>query len=358
MDRKGNVERWEGGRIHVQKDGRRLYILERQVEGRRYHISTRCHSEGAAYEQLRRFEADPANYAPGGKPEAEAILLTDELVEAYRDWMVVEKENTRRHSNQMANRLAEWMEDLDAVDLRKATLRDHLAPSIAKRKTCRPARIIAIKGFYAWLRKEKHLLTSASDPTLDLPVPQADPAKHRRRKALARPRVKRALLKLQGAQRDCLLLLMATGWHVTELERFIRARDSEIVMRKARQRGHGRRVLATLVTKHKGGEPTRTPIVYPEHLAAAERLRERGQVPRKLNLAVQDACRAVAVEPFTLGVLRHSVATWAHEDGASIADIAEFLGHKDPRTTRRFYSDVAEPTKTVPLFRVVLGGRP
>lgn len=350
--KKAEKDRWDGGRIHWQKDGRPLFIIERQINGRRFHVSTRSHSETAAYEQLKRFEADPGGYDPsGGAGRGDPLPMTAELVAAYRTWMIDEKGNTRRHANQMANRLGEWMEDLGHADLKSLKLGEHLAPAIARRKTCRPARIIAIKGFFAWLRRERHLLTSAEDPTLDLPVPQADPEKYRRRKALARPRVRNALLNLKGPHKDCLLLLMSTGWHVTELERFIRSPDSEIVIRKKRSR-----VLATLVTKHKGGEPTRTPILYPEHLKAAQRLRKRGEVPRRLNKTVKAACRKAKVEPFTLGVLRHSVATWAHEDGASIADIAEFLGHKDQRTTRRFYADVAEPTKTVPIFRVLSGG--
>lgn len=344
---KSGRERWDGGYIHRQKDGRPLFIIERQVGQHRFHVSTRTHIATAAYEQLKRFEADPFSYSPAGSAGTEPLWMTEEIVMRYRDWMLKEKQNTRRHANQMANRLADWMEDLGSLDLRKVTLKDHLGPIVARRKTCRPARIIAIKGFYAWLRKTEHLLTSSVDPTLDLPVPQAQPEKNRRRKVLDRKQVRKAFQKLKGAHRDCLLLLTATGWHVTELERFVRRPDSEIVPQPKRSK-----TLATLVTLHKGGEKTRTPLQREEHLACAKRLRERGTVPRKLNAVMKAAAIAANVAPFTLGVMRHSVATWAHEGGASLADIAEFLGHKDARTTRRFYADVAAPTKTVPTIRL------
>lgn len=351
MDEKSKRERWPGGYVHRQRDGRPLFILERKVGKKRYHFSTRCHSLRAAMRQLEIFESNPAGYTPGGHEPEDPLYLTAELLEEYWTWMTEEKGNTRRHANQMHNRLADWIEDLPGVDLRHLTLRDHISPALARRKTCRPARIIALKAFMGWLRKVKHLLTHAQDPTLDLPVPQAVPEKWKRRKVLDRARALAAISKLSGAERDCLELRLATGWHQTELERFVRSPESEIATPAQPVPG----VLAVLITRHKGGELTRTPLSHPEQLEAAKRMRARGKIPRKLNEALAMACRAAEVEPFGLGVLRHSVGTWAVEDGASPPQVSEFLGHKDPRTTRRFYLDVAVPTTTVPVLRLVKG---
>lgn len=342
-------KRWLGGYIHIQENGAELFIIEKKVGKKRYHLSTRCHSERSALKQLERFEADPQGYTPGGGETEEALLLDAALILEYRTQMEAES-GSRPHVNDRCNRLKDWMVDLTGVDLRRMSLRDHIIPALVRRKTCRPARIIAIKALMGWLRKQRHVLTSAEDATVDLPVPQATPEKWRRRKAVDRKRALAAFAKLEGPYRDCMELLVATGWHTTELSRFVRQAESEIVYPLGlRKKG----VRAVLVTRHKGGELTRTPLRHPEHLEAAKRLRARGRMPKKLNDALGEACRLAGVEKFTAGVMRHSVGTWAVEDGASPADVSEFLGHKDPRTTKRFYLDVAIPTVTVPVLRLL-----
>ncbi len=340
-------ERWPGGYVHRQADGRPLFIIERRVRGERFHISTRCHNVTSALKQLERFEADPLNYSPAGVTKAEPLRMTAALVDAFEAWSVDVRGNTRKHANEMSNRLLEWMADLNNADLRGVSLREHIKPALDRRKTCRQHRIIALKSFYGWLRKERHVLTHAEDPTLDLMVPSAVPEKRRRRKAVERDRIAAVFAKLAPAHRDCLLLLVATGWHVTELERFIRREESEIVIQPDDSGS-----LATLVTRHKGGETTRTPIAFPEHLEAAQRLRAGRVVPRRLNDAIKEACRKAEVAEFTLGVMRHSVATWAVQSGARPSEVSEFLQHKDPSTTRNFYIDVSAPTVRVPVMRL------
>jgi integrase len=335
-------ERWPGGYVHRQKDGQPLFIIERRVRGRRFHVSTRCHSLRAAMKQLERFEADPLGYAPEGEEREQGLVLTAQLVQEFHAWQLA-KGNTRRHANDMAHRLADWVEDFGGKDLRQLSLRDDIKPALQRRPTNRAHRIIALKAFFSWLRKEKHLLTSAQDATLDLPVPQARPEKHRRRKAVELETVRAAAEGLAPAYRDMLTVLAGTGWHVTELERFVRHPESELVYAR---RGD---TLAVLVTRHKSGGHTRTPVNDGEVLAAAERLRARGELPRKPNEALKAACRAAGVAPFTFGVMRHTVATWAVEHGALPSQVAEFLDHKDKSTTKRFYQDVAVPTVQVPL---------
>lgn len=344
-------DRWPGGYIHRQADGRLLFVLERRVKKHRFHISTRCHNLTSAMKQLERFEADPFGYSPAGEQKAEALRMTADLIDEFETWSVDVRGNTQKHANEMSNRLLDWIVDLNNADLRGVTLREHIKPALERRKTSRQHRIIAIKSFYAWLRKERHLLDHAEDPTLDLVVPTAVPEKRRRRKAVERERIAAVFNQLEPVHRDCLLLLVATGWHVTELERFIRQDASEIVVQP-----EGADSLATLVTRHKGGETTRTPIGFPEHLEAAQRLRAGRVVPRRLNDAIKEACRKAEVAEFTLGVMRHSVATWAVQSGARPSEVSEFLQHKDPSTTRNFYIDVSAPTVRVPVMRLVKAG--
>jgi site-specific recombinase XerD len=356
------VPGWPGN-VHRQKNGLDLFIIERKVRGRRYHVSTGAHTLTAALKQLERFEASPAEYDPRGG-DGERLELTAKLIDEWKAHQLA-KGNTRVYVRDQARKMGAWLLKLNSADLRKLTLR-HLREGL-QGLSARKHRIIAIKSFFAWLRTEKGLITTAQDATLDLKVPQASPEKHRRRKVVPWQDVEAVLAHLTATaaaeawrprarddrlepgedlrrRRDCLLLLTATGWHVTELQRFIRGGE---LLRQA-----SGDVLAVLVVRHKGGELARTPIVHREHLEAAERLRAAGKAPRNLEKQHRAACLAADVPVFGLGVMRHSVATWAVEAGATPEAVARFLGHKDSRTTKRFYVDVAVPTNVIPLRRI------
>lgn len=328
----------------MQADGRELYVIARTIKGERFHLSTRTHNLTAAMKQLTRFETNPHTYSPAGDEVEEVLLLTNELILEHRKWSIEVRKNTRHHANSVAHRLGEWMADLGRRDLRKLTLRHDIKPALERWQTSRQLRIIAIKSFYAWLRKERHLLTNAQDPTLDLPVPQVTPEKAKRRKAVEPARIKAAWRQLKGAPRDMLEVLAATGMHVTELERFIRSAESQLIK--------GKRPLAVLVTRHKTGVLTRIPLNDKSHVAAAERLKKVGQVPRWFRKKLIAACLRAKVEPFTPGVMRHSVATHAVASGATPDAVAAFLHHKDKRTTERFYIDVAAPRGQVPVLKM------
>lgn len=345
-------EPWEGGYINFAKDGSPIYVIEREVGGKRYHVSTRCTSRRAAIKQLERFEANPEAYRPEGERAPDPIYLNEDRVNAFYDWQVA-KGVTTKHASEVRGRLRHWLLDLAHVDLRVATLRDHIIPALDRRVKARGARISTLKAFYGWLREVRHELVSGQDPTLDLMVPQAVPEKWKRRKAVEIERVRAAAKRLPPAYRDLLTVAAATGWHFTELERFVRQSDSEII--EIAREG----TIAVLVTKHKSREMTRTPVTSDEVLRAAKRIRARGAVPKDPNEKLAEACVKAKVEPFTFGVMRHTVATWAVEAGAVPALVSEFLGHKDPRTLRRFYSDVAVPTAPVvlPRLKVVKGGK-
>lgn len=330
--------------MHRQRDGQPLFIIARTIEGKRFHVSTRAHNLTAAMKQLERFEADPWNYSPAGVEAEPPLVLTRQLILEHRQWSLTIKGNTTHHANDVAHRLGEWGRALGQRDLRKLSLRHDIKPALDRWETSRRHRIIALKSFFAWLRKEKHLLVSAQDPTLDLPVPQATPEKARRRKVVEPARVRAAWRCLKGRYADMLEVLAATGMHVSELERFIRQDEAHLV--------HGKKPLAVLVTRHKTGVLTRIPLNDPAHVRAAERLKKGGTVPRWFRLHLKAACEKAGVEPFTPGVLRHSVATHAVASGATPDEVAAFLHHRDKRTTEKFYIDVAAPKLQVPVMRM------
>ncbi len=351
LNRKGGP--WRGGYVSIGSKGRKTYIIEREVGGHRFHISTRCHIDSAAFKQLERFEANPYAYRPEGKADIK-LLLTNALVEEYESFLLLRRRTTSNHAKEMKSHLADWMEDFGAKDLRRLDLRDDIKPALERRATGRQHRIIALKAFFGWLRKEKGLMKSADDATLDLSVPQAVPARRKRKKAVEWSRVQAAMAHLPKRYADVLTVLAATGMHVTELQRFVRQSDSELILLPT-----GAKHLAVIVTRHKSGDYTRIPLQHAEHVAAASRLRESRTIPRNLNQELRTACIKAGDKetPFTFGVMRHSVATWAITDGADPATVAQFLGHKDPRTTLRFYADANVPTAAIPprLLRLVKG---
>lgn len=345
---------WAGGYIRWGKRGP-TYVIERWIDGVRFHVSTRRRTEAEALEELVRWREDPHNYVPSPRtrPKRVPLCLTDTLILEYRDWMLTRpKPASVEWANTCARMLADWMEDLGRKDIRDLSITADLKPALARRMTSRMHRIEALKAFCAWLRKEKGLLRHAEDPTLDLAVPQAAPAKLRRRKVAAREDVRKALeVMTNGEVRDLLLLQVATAFHLSECRRF--AQEGEIL-----EPPPGTDLLAIIRVKHKSGEPTRAPIRYPEHLAAARRIRARGRIPSRyfIDRAIDEACTAAKVPYFHPGSMRHSVMTWAVEAGAHPRDVAEFGGHKSDRTTRKFYLDTAYPTVTVPVLRLVSGG--
>lgn len=366
--KRGRGRRWRGGYIHHEADGSRLFIIERQVSGERFHLSTRCHDEDAAMVQLARFESNPRGYDPAGEEPDAPLLLSNELLESFLHWQLDVKGNTSKHACSMVRFLGDWMAELRGKDLRTLSLRVDVKPALARWKKSVPHRIIALKAFFSYLRKELLVLRHAEDCTLDLPVPQAQAEKNRRRKVANWETVVDVYARLEQRDQDILQLAVATGWHLSELQRFIRAPESAIEVPTGSLTAGALPVLAVLRTWHKSKTWTRTSLVHQRHVDAARRLKEAGQWVNETRLreALYSALEAAdakrrELDPnhqdrprFSLGVMRHSVATWGIELGATVAEAAEALDHRDPRTTERFYADVMVPRAPLPTRE--LGG--
>ncbi len=356
-------QHWMSGYVRPGKKGP-TYVIERWINGEYFHVSTKCRTERAALKQLERFEVDPKNYKPGESVAKPELLMTADLVNEYCQWMTNEKGNSPEWVYESERFLVHWNKDLGAKDLARVSVQDDLKPALDKRKS-RQHRIIAIKAFFGWLRREKGLLLV--DPTEALPVPQGSPEKLRRRKAVDQATIQAVLEFLPEETRDVLRLQSITAWHVSEVRRFalvgeILAVPAGVVM------AHGKaRPAAVLSTPHKSGEPTRTPIHGDKNLELAERIKARGAILSNSALArhMREACDAAItkqaaagvpvekrIKRFSLGVMRHTVLTWAVEAGATPQEASEFAGHKSLTTTRRFYLDVTVPTVSVPTMKL------
>ncbi len=378
----------EGGRIRVDSRGRGVYFIRRQVNGRRYEVSTRATTLKAALEHLKRFQADPEGYRPEGEVRAEPIYLDNDLCKVFLAWSMAEGNSTPWVNKQKVV-LAWWMGKLRGVDLRRASLRDHILPPL-EGTASRAHKIRVLKTFYAWMRKVTHAIATAEDPTWgQLSAPQSRPEQWTRSKVVPRDHVLLAIEGLTSPWREALTVQAGTGLHTTEIIRFTAEGGAiEALPRGATQDG----VAGVLVvTQHKSGEPIRVRVSGPV-LEAAKRLREhvarmaderaanaeathaarakaRGEKPTKdytrpatfsrewYDRAVRAACAVVkhpdgstGIPVFTPGMLRHSVASWAINAGADPAVVSAYLGHKSPRTTRKFYATFASPTKVPTLM--------
>jgi integrase len=314
------------------------YIIRRKVGGRRYEVSTRCTALRPAMAQLARFEADPEGYDPsGGQGERLRLDLATSL--AFLRWSRDEKGNSAEWVAKQKAHLAWWMERIGRLDLRRVTLKDHILPALDGVKS-RRHRIEVLKAFYSWLRTERASLTAAQDPTYGaLPVPQGRPEQWVRSKAIPMADHAAVMGAMVGPTRDLLTVLAGTGWHVTELHRFAVAGVVAPLPSSASTANQAHAVL--VCPRRKSGEEQRTPVSA-DVADAARRVRKAGGFSvARFYKAVESACGAAKVAPFSPGQYRHSVATWAVEKGADPAAVAAFLGHKSPATTRRFYATLA-----------------
>ncbi len=335
---------WEGGYIRKSKRGP-VYVIDRRVSGVHFHVSTRAHSRTAALKHLERFESNPDAYKPADGRVG--VALTAELVIGYCTWLLDVKKVTDDWAQTVGRVLGEWTDDLAGKDLRKLDLQQDIKPILARRPTTRHHRVTALKGLFKWLRREKGLLKHHEDVSLDLAVPKIAAAKLSRKKVVAVEVVRACVQQLPAAYRDVMVMLVGTGWHLSEVRRF--ASSGELV--RTTQPG----VIAVAVTKQKNGRLTRTGLRLRETFDAAERIRAAGHVAsnRTLEIYVHRACEAAGVQRFNPGVMRHSVATWGIEAGADMKTVSEFLDHQSKKTTDTFYVDTAHAKPGIPIMRML-----
>lgn len=354
---------WLGGYIRWGKRGP-SYMIERWVHGQRYHFSTKCRLERSALEQLAIFEADPRNYqrARHGEVKRRPVRLDAALITEYCDWMVNrgERPTTPEHADKHFTRLLRWMVFYDGRDVRTVPLSDIAAHIAGKRD--RMMTIQALRSFMLWLRTEKFLLTRNEDTTVDLKGPPRRATKDTEQVAVEPERILAILPHLKPPSRDVMILRLGTGWHGMEVKRFaksgrIQYTPGKFITLMDGEGIHRVPLLAVLRVRHKIGGNTNTPILYDEHLKAAERIQQRGSIPDQLTLNrhTTKACELAGVPRFLNWHLRHSVVSNALEEGADLEKASVFVGHLNVDTTRRHYAQLALPKQAVPVLRVVNG---
>jgi integrase len=333
---------WPGGFIRTDSKGRDVYVIQRMIRGTRYKVSTRCHALRPAMKQLEAFEANPEGYKPQGEGGPRGLEMTPELVREFLKYSREVDKNSPEWVADQNRYLSWWGSVLSGRDLRSMSLEMDLLPAL-EGMPARRQRVETIKRLYSWLRTDRVGLRvkPAEDPTFGaLHVPQARPEQWKRIKAPPYEHVMKVQERLSGHWRAAFIVLAGTGWHFREAQRFARAGEVE------RHPVNGNPVL--YCPQRKSGEPMRTEV-SDAVAAAAKELRKHGALDKYcFILELRRASAEAKVPALKPGSIRHGVATWAQNNGATLAQIAAFLGHKSPRTTKRLYAThgVAEKVPT------------
>ena len=342
---------WLGGTIRWGKRGP-SFLIERWINGKHWHVSTKCRTERAALKELERFEQSPADYLRGRNQKSTGLVLTPTLIDEYLDWMT-EQQLSRPYIKEHERHLGEIMVAMGGRDLRRIgfvalrELIDGLGP-VAKwnRTKC-------IKAFASWLRRHKGALPRNEDPTLDLLNPVQTPEKSRRRKAMEPGVVEKAIaLMTNPAIKDIAIVLQATGCHISELLRFANG-DGGLFEPADWQ---DKSVVGNLLVRHKTDMRRKQPashvvaIMDPKVLEALKRIAARGKAPSRGAIQLSD--KAVSLKlgvKFSMGWNRHSVATWLAKGGTAEREIANLLGQKTTDMARRVYIDLGMSARPVPI---------
>jgi len=309
-------QRWSGGRLWIAKDGTRTYYGE--VGGRM--VSTRRNTEEEAFAEILRMNLQAGT--------ARLLPLDQKHVNQY-----VDDCRSRGIDPQSCNQKRRHLEDWGrAIGPRWPTLQLLNGISAKLKGKGARGRVSTLKAFFTWLRQQGHVRRQ-EDPTLDLAKPSAKPSDWDRLVPIEVHR--RLVADLDPKWGDLLVVLLGTGWHVSELLRF--ARSGSI----------SADVLAC--PRHKSGEPHRT-RVSPNVMVAAGRVLGRGGFSVSLFYKeLGEACDRLGVERIGPGGYRHTVATAAVRAGATPEAVAHFLGHKGSYMVKAIYAKVAVPQRVPTL---------
>lgn len=357
--------RWEGGRIRQTRSGPR-FLIERQIDGKRTRLTLDAATPREARGQLAQFEEDPQGFIARLEAKERGhggpALLDTDTVAAFLEHLRKPPEDgqarTERYVRQTQGYLAWWADHLGhGVDLRLVPTARYKVILEKNTQGARLHRIAAIKSFSAFLREQRGLPHNL-DGTLALKVPKAKPAKNDRRRGYDRRDVER-IYRFVSTQvvRDLLRVVATTGMHSTEVRALCASGTIQEVSLP------GCEIAATLHFLHKN-RSTHVQSVTEDTFRAAQRLKAGNAitVERHVNKLL-DAARETAKQSgfdlpqIRLGPMRHSFVTWARSgggrlvkppgSGVPLGEIAEAVGHKDKRTTQKYYDETETPPMVV-----------
>jgi integrase len=353
------TRKWPGGFVRTTGDGRPVFYIHKRVAGRRWKKALDVGTESEALAEFVAFNRDPAAFCAGAtEPESQAPLYLDAaLVGAYKAHAAAPRiENGRQNGAKWLRRkiklLQWWAEALvdrggRALDLRRVDLAKHVLPPLEGVPGARHRRE-AIKALYSWLAATGKI-KAHEDPVARLPVGQGRVAQTHGGivKVVPREHVLKVIDHLAAERSryaDALVVQAGTGWHTTEVERFVRVGEIiDPVPVALREPG----VVAVLSVPHKSGKAHYSKVAE-RVLRSARALHAgpRGLSIRHYDRAVRTTCVALGLPPFTPAWMRHTNATHAvQQRGVSDLDVGKFLGHADASMVHAVYGVLRTPPK-------------
>lgn len=360
--KKERPSKWLGGPIRWGKRGP-SYVIERWINGKHWHVSTKCRTERAALKELEKFEADPQGYRQARTAKSTGVELTPEMLNKFVLHLKARKLD-RGYIAQTEVYLQAIMLALEERDISRMTfieLRD-VVDGIGDpaKVAARMARRKAVKALCKWLRRSEGLLTRANDPSLDLAIEYAPPEKHRRRKAMTTETVEKAIAEMAKHApdvADVAIVLAATGLHISEVRR-LHEGVGGLFEPLDWQRPAGVLLNIAVLHKNKEGNERRrhaVAITDPSAADAARRMMSRAQFPSRQRIRTFSKKASEAIgQKFSMGWSRHSVATWLAMQRVSDSDIAAQLGHSSTKQARSTYIDLGVGAHPVPIPRLKL----
>lgn len=342
-------EKWLGGYVRAGKLGG-TYVIERWLNGVHWHVSTKCRTERAALKELEKFEADPKSYRRRRTEKTTGVVMTPVMLAKYLAHMEARQLDPPYVTSHEVY-LGAIMVALEGRDLSHMTfveVREAIeVTGDPKFPASLAARSRAMKAFGKWLRKVEGKLTRTNDPTIDLSIAHASPEKNRRRKAMSLEDVEATVRVMDPDVADVAIVLAATGLHIRELRR-VHQGHGGLYEPVEWQRAKG--IVLNLSVLHKRG--TQHVVALGDQAAAdaARRIMARPDFPTpgRITRHVINANLKTGLH-FSMGWLRHSVATWLALQHVPLRDIATQLGHTSDRMAASTYVDMGLTAHVVPI---------
>jgi integrase len=352
------IARWDGGRVYLDRRKRKIYVIERMVEGERYAVRLPPNVRDPDAE-LALFMRDPAGYAERntdtGLMPSEAVVITLEEVQAFKRYQLDEKHLNTVYATSVSHYLTDWANALKGKDLRRVRV-DELYRLLDEWKAARNYRIAALKSFCTYLVKRQRL-GAGENAAAHLESVKAPPARLLEVKGYTIKQVEQ-FYKALGSQRvrDYFCLGAKYGLHGSEIDRIARG---QVEVTLVGVKG----IAAVLRFIHKGRHDHRQSIDA-QALAAVRRMTTHGRAPT--TTMVKDWVDATAAQlskgkpqPFPKvfhHYLRHSHFTWMRQcgrkveieaGGLALSEIAALVGHRSLLMGKDYYDNSEVPPMAV-----------
>jgi integrase len=330
------THKWIGG-YRDRASG--IYYIRRDIAGRSYKVSTRCKTLDGAKAELERFEKDPQNYVPGGSSGPEGHFFTD-VVHDYLQYSKHSKGNSEQHVASQAASFASWAVFLERRGL---TVLEQITPALvddycawrrqggATEKDGQPGRVVgphsvaidvaAIKAMMTWATRGGAGILP-DNPLRNYPIPK-------RPKNSSKPRIitMEEWAKVREHLSDTWQLagdaLLGSSMRYSSLARLA---PTDVDCQ--------RNVIHLGGNKIKGKVGVDLPVSHV--VAVAARTVAMARIPKtatSFDKMLARACGEAGVQRFTVHCFRHSAAMWALEDGLTMKQLQQRLGHANVHTT-------------------------